>query len=156
MRPTSPRLSPSTGAADRFGGFKESERAHLALGLSCSVAGCFGVFTRRTLGMRDAGVGFSAVARCGGCEESVRANLARGGGTDCVGMFARRTWDFRRSSNDVGSGSGIGSDFSQGDKKYCDHGQGFRLSHWDSFRFTEPYSCIIQLLAYLDRTKYMV
>ena len=98
MRPTNPRLTPSAGAADRFGGFKESGRALLARGLGCGVADCFGVFARWTLGVGDAGVGLGAFARRRDCEEAVRANLARGGGADCVGVFARRTQDFRRSS----------------------------------------------------------
>ena len=76
------------------GVFEESERAHLALGLSGDGTNWDGVFSSRTLGVRDARVGFHTATWRVVFEISGRACLTLRLGVDivrCLCVIARRT-----------------------------------------------------------------
>ena len=83
------------GTTARRGGFEESGRTHLALGLGG--ASCMNVLAGRArdlLSDAGAGVCLGAAARCGGFKESRRTQFALGlggSGAGCLGVFARRT-----------------------------------------------------------------
>ena len=66
------------GAVVRRGGFVESVRAHLTLGLGSDGAGCLGVLARRALGVCSAGVGLYALFRSEGLEKTLWACLTSG------------------------------------------------------------------------------